>query len=192
MLSRPIQIALGVALAATAYVYWQDSSTAEPELESKARPAQKSIKKMASEAAGQAVLNAASSSAASAASTAVASAASVTAGIGIADLFPKQSWAPPPPPTPTPGPPPPTPVPVAPPLPFQVTATWKEKNTLYVVVEGQGQSIVLCTKCDTLGRIQPGETLLGSYRLDKLTPDLLTFTYLPLNQQQSLPTGGTP
>lgn len=188
MLSRPIQIALGLALAASAYVFWQDmNSTAEPELESKARPAQKAIQKMASEAAAKSDVDSATSSAAS-----DASAASVVAGVGIADLFPKQSWAPPPPPTPTPGPPPPTPVPVAPPLPFQVSATWKEQNTLYVVVEAQGQSIVLCTKCDTLGRIQPGETLLGSYRLDKLTPDMLTFTYLPLNQQQSLPTGGTP
>jgi hypothetical protein len=183
MLSRPIQIVLGLTLVAAAYVFWQDSSTNEPELESKVRPAQKAIQNMASEAAARPLIDSAASD---------ASEASVVTGIGIADLFPKQSWVPPPPPTPTPGPPPPTPVPVAPPLPFQITATWKENNTLYVVVEGQGQSIVLCTKCDTLGRIQPGETLLGNYRLDKLTPDMLTFTYLPLNQQQSLPTGGTP
>ncbi len=184
MLSRPLQIVLGLTLATAAYLYWQESNTEAPELDSKARPAQKSIQKVASEAASKPAIATDQSSA--------ASAASVVTGIGIADLFPKQSWVPPPPPTPTPAPPPPTPVPVAPPLPFQVAATWKENNTLYVVVEGQGQSIVLCTKCDTLGRIQPGESLLGSYRLDKLTTDMMTFTYLPLNQQQSLPTGGTP
>nr|WP_314899631.1 hypothetical protein [uncultured Deefgea sp.] len=191
MLSRPLQIVLGLTLAVTAYFYWQESnSSAEPELESKARPMQKAIQKVASEATKASSIAADQSSAASGANT--ASAASVVIGIGIADLFPKQSWLPTPPPPTKPPPPTPTPVPVAPPLPFQVTATWKEKNTLYVVVEGQGQSIVLCTKCDTLGRIQPGENLLGSYRLDKLSPDMLTFTYLPLNQQQSLPTGGTP
>lgn len=190
MLSRPLQIVLGLTLASATYLYWQESNTDAPELESKARPAQKAIQNVASEAADKPTITASQSSAASISSD--ASAASLVIGIGIADLFPKQSWLPTPPPPTKPPPPTPTPVPVAPPLPFQVTATWKEKNTLYVVVEGQGQSIVLCTKCDTLGRIQAGETLLGSYRLDKLTADMLTFTYLPLNQQQTLSTGGTP
>ena len=49
MLSRPIQIVLGLTLAAVAYVYWQDSDMDEPELESKARPAQKAIQNVASE-----------------------------------------------------------------------------------------------------------------------------------------------
>lgn len=188
MLSRPLQLLLGCTLAVTGYFYWYDQQTTEPELDSKAKSAPKVIKKMASEAASrtQAVAGASQSSQASSA------AASVVQGIGIADLFPKQSWMPTPPPPTKPPPPTPTPVPVAPALPFQATATWKEKNALYVVVEGQGQSLVLCTKCDTLGRIQPGESFMGVYRLDKLTPDMLTFTYLPLNQQQSLPTGGTP
>lgn len=190
MLSRPLQLLLGCTLAVTAYFYWHDQQAPEPELDSKVKPAQKTVQKIASETTSRTQSIAAGASKSSQAS--LASAASVVLGIGIADLFPKQSWVPTPPPPTKPPPPTPTPVPVAPPLPFQVTATWKEKNALYVVVEGQGQSLVLCTKCDTLGRIQPGESLMGVYRLDKLTSDMLTFTYLPLNQQQSLPTGGTP
>ncbi|WP_051534686.1 hypothetical protein [Deefgea rivuli] len=188
MLSRPLQLLLGCTLAVAAYFYWQDQQAAEPELDSLAKPASKAIQKTASEAASKTQ----SITASAGSHTSPASAASVVLGIGIADLFPKQSWVPTPPPPTKPPPPTPTPVPVAPPLPFQVTATWKEKNALYVVIEGQGQSLVLCTKCETLGRIQPGDSLMGVYRLDKLSPDMLTFTYLPLNQQQSLSTGGTP
>ncbi|MGL4997189.1 MAG: hypothetical protein ACRC6G_13575, partial [Deefgea sp.] len=55
MLSRPIQIVLGLTLAVTAYFYWQETNSAEPELESKARPAQKAIQKVASEVTGKAM-----------------------------------------------------------------------------------------------------------------------------------------
>ncbi|QLG88199.1 hypothetical protein HQ393_08020 [Chitinibacter bivalviorum] len=177
MLSRPMQWLLGGTLAITAYTFWHDSQQ-EAELVSAAKPAPRvqasSVKvKLAS---------------------AASSVASEVAqqGTSLSDLFPKQNWAPPPPkPTPVPKPTP-TPVPVAPPFPLQLTSTWHEKVSDYYVLEGQGQSLVLCTRCDTLGRIQPGDTFLGVYRLDKLSRDVLTFTYLPLNQQQSLPTGGTP
>lgn len=178
MLSRPMQWLLGATLAATAYTFWHDSQQ-EAELESSARPAPR-----------QAASAIKSINKASIASAVAASSAS--AAMSLSDLFPKQSWATQPPkPTAVPKPTP-TPVPVAPPFPLQITSTWHDKVSDYYVLEGQGQSLVLCTRCDTLGRIQPGETFLGVYRLDKLSRDVLTITYLPLNQQQSLPTGGTP
>ncbi|QZA80676.1 hypothetical protein [Deefgea piscis] len=176
MLSRPMQYLLGATLAITAYTFWQERT--EPQLDSTAKPAAR--RALAAEIRG-----------ASMPSTAASQASATASGASIADLFPKQSWVPPPPPPTKPPPPTPTPIPVAPPLPFVVTATWLEKNSLYVVVEGQGQSIVLCSQCDTLGRVQPGESLLGNYRLDKMSSTMLTFTFLPLNQQQTLPTGGT-
>ena len=176
MLSRPMQFLLGGTLIISAYTFWHEQQAPEPELESRAKPSERASGKIASGAAS--AVNAVQASQASSAA--------------MADLFPKQTWVPPPPPPTKPPAPTPTPIPVAPPLPLTVTATWAEKNTLYAVVDGQGQSLVLCNRCDTLGRIQPGETLLGVYRLDSITRDMLMFTYLPLNQQQSLPTGGTP
>ena len=184
MLSRPILYLLGGTLAICAYLFWQEQQSAEPELDSKAKPAERASGRIASIASEASRISSAHASSASAQAASKVS--------SLADLFPKQTWAPPPPPPTKPPAPTPTPIPVAPPLPLQVTATWAEKNTLYAVVDGQGQSMVLCNHCDTLGRIQPGDTLLGAYRLDSITRDVLTFTYLPLNQQQSLPTGGTP
>lgn len=180
MLSRPMQLLLGATLAVTAYTFWQDTQQ-EAELESSARPAPRSV---ASEI--KAIGKTASSS------SAVSSETSASQAMSLSDLFPKQNWAPPPPkPTATPKPTP-TPIPVAPPFPLQVTSTWHDKTSDYYVLEGQGQSLVLCNRCDTLGRIQPGDSFLGVYRLDKLSRDVITVTFLPLNQQQSLPTGGTP
>ncbi len=191
MLSRPLQLLLGCTVAVTAYFYWQEQS-ATPDLES-TKPPQKTIQKMTIDVASPIPASATGIGKLDRIDPMVA--APIFANAQIINLFPKQSWLPPPPPPPPPAklqPPTPTPVPVAPALPFLVTATWTEKNTLYVVVEAQDQSFVLCTKCDTVGRIQPGDSVMGVYRLDKLSPDMLMFTYLPLNQQQSLSTGGTP
>ncbi|XZG71375.1 hypothetical protein ACTSKR_05805 [Chitinibacteraceae bacterium HSL-7] len=110
----------------------------------------------------------------------------------VANLFPSQSWAPPPPPPPPPSKPTPTPVPVAPPLPFVVTATWHERGMDQVVIEASGQQFILCQRCEALGRTQVGDTLMGSYRLDAVNRNMIELTYLPLNQKQMLPVGGTP
>ncbi|WP_348944370.1 hypothetical protein ABHF33_13120 [Chitinibacter sp. FCG-7] len=180
MLSRPMQFVLGGTLALTAYTFWSDSQH-EAELESTARPVPRSIASAIKQ-----------STIASEASAASSIASSASEAMSLSDLFPKQNWAPPPPkPTAVPKPTP-TPVPVAPPFPLQITSTWHDKVSDYYVLEGQGQSLVFCSRCDTLGRIQPGDSFMGVYRLDKLSRDVLTITYLPLNQQQSLPTGGTP
>lgn len=176
MLSRPVLILLAGALGLVIYTAMQGEG--EETVEASARPRS---------AAGEITRDttAPTASGASAASAVAASAV-------LANLFPAQSWAPPPPPTPTPGPPPPTPIPVAPPLPFAVVGSWHQRGVDQIVVEAAGQQFVLCQRCDALGRIQQGETLLGSYRLDSISREAVVFTYMPLNQQQTLPVGGTP
>ena len=37
--------------------------------------------------------------------------------------------------------------------------------------------------------VKPGDTFEGNYRLDAFQGNMLTFTYLPLQQQQTLPVG---
>lgn len=174
MLSRPLVIALVITGGLSFYAWWKDSQESEPELD--ARP--RSTAPRASTAA-QAVPSHAVQ----------ASAAGTAASAAMVNLFPRQNWAPPPTPTPAPPPPPP---PTAPPLPFVMVASWHENGADQYFVEAQGQQIVLCTSCNSMGRVRPGDTLLGVYRLDKISRDMLHFTYLPLNQQQQLPTGGTP
>ncbi|KAF0812919.1 hypothetical protein IGB42_02767 [Andreprevotia sp. IGB-42] len=183
MLSRPLQLVLGVTVLLVGYTWWQgrDGDGDEPALDTRARSAGR--------------VAPASASAAANASAASAVAASKPAALGASfavNLFPKQTWAPTPPPPPTPGPPPPTPIPVAPPLPFAVVASWHEKGVDEFVLEAAGQQYVVCNRCDALGRVQLGETLLGIYRIDQLSRQQIVFTYLPLNQQQVLPIGGTP
>ncbi|GAA5783952.1 hypothetical protein GCM10007860_09010 [Chitiniphilus shinanonensis] len=175
MLSRPVMLVLAVAVGLVGYTWYQERQ--EAPAEAPARPAARTPAK------------APTASDASAASEPAAANASQAKS---ANLFPAQTWAPPPPPPPTPGPPTPTPVPVAPPLPFSVIGSWHERGNDQIVVEASGQQFVLCRRCDSLGRIQQGETLLGVYRVDDISRDAILFTYLPLNQQQSLPVGGTP
>jgi len=90
------------------------------------------------------------------------------------NLFPAQTWRPPPPPPPkvVPLPPPP---PVAPPLPFQYLGRWKEggKDVIFLV---QGGRVL---------KAQVGDALAG-WHLDQATDNALTFTWVPLNMQQTL------
>ncbi|TJZ78780.1 hypothetical protein [Chitiniphilus eburneus] len=175
MVSRPVLIVVAIALGIAGYTWYQEQQQTPEAVAPRhgARPP----------ANGPAATNASAASEPAAASASQA---------GPANLFPAQSWAPPPPPPPTPGPPTPTPVPVAPALPFSVIGSWHERGNDQIVVEASGQQFVLCRRCDSLGRIQQGETLLGVYRVDDISRDAILFTYLPLNQQQSLPVGGTP
>lgn len=187
MLSRPLQIALGLTVAAVGYVWWQGRNAEDPELDTHARSSGRVA--AASQAASASAPQASSANAVAASKPAAANASNAS---GVTNLFPKQTWAPTPPPTPTPGPPPPTPVPVAPPLPFSVVSTWHEKGTDQFIVEAAGQQYVICTQCDALGRVRLGESVLGAYRVDQISRQQIVFTYLPLNQQQVLPIGGTP
>lgn len=100
-------------------------------------------------------------------------------GSMAADLF-----APPPqPPKPrpvvapvvVPAPPPP---PMAPPLPFRYLGRWQEANTGVVVFLAQGE---------TLYRARMGDTLAG-WRLDRIDAAALDFTWIALQQRQTLRT----
>lgn len=96
----------------------------------------------------------------------------------LKDAFQVQSWyVPPPPPPALPAAPPPPPAP--PPLPFTYMGQLLEDGKLTVFLTRQDQNYA----------VQPGATLDGMYRVDSVAPQRVVFTYLPLNQQQSLAIG---
>ena len=92
------------------------------------------------------------------------------------DLFPAHTFKPPPPKPEPPPPPPPPPPPTAPAVPFVFLGAWTEdgRETLFL---GRGQQTFT---------VQRGELLPGGWRLDEVTPDALTLTYISLNQQRIL------
>ncbi len=92
------------------------------------------------------------------------------------DLFKTKSWYVPPPP-PKPGPPPP---PMPPPLPFKYLGKLLE----------EGQLTVFLTNQDRNYAVKTGDTIEGSYRVDRVETQRVLFTYLPLNMQQTLAIGG--
>ena len=91
------------------------------------------------------------------------------------NLFPAQSFRPPPKPEPPPPvlPPPP---PMAPPLPFTFVGAWTENGRETVFLERGSQLLT----------VHVGEDLPGGWRLDALSPEAATFTYVSLNQQRTL------
>lgn len=93
------------------------------------------------------------------------------------DSFAAQDWTPPPPPAPKPAPPPP---PMAPPLPFKVLG---KKNE-----DGAWQ--VFLARDDRIFVVRAGDTVENTYLVEAITPPVLTFNYVPLNQRQTLPIGG--
>jgi hypothetical protein len=92
-------------------------------------------------------------------------------------LFTSQSWTPPPPPAPPPSPPPP---PVAPPVPFKYIGKKLEDGKWEVFVTIGNQAYVVREKT----------VLQGTYRIDSIKPPVLSLTYLPLQQVQTLTIGG--
>ena len=92
-----------------------------------------------------------------------------------ADLFPRQSWAPPPPP-PRPQislpPPPPSP----PPLPFTYLGRWMDG----------GKETVFLMQGDRPLPIDAGQVISGNWRVDEITRGRVVFTYLPLDMQSTL------
>lgn len=94
----------------------------------------------------------------------------------VEDVFQAKSWyVPPPPPKPVP-PPPPAP----PPLPFIYMGKLLEEDKLTVFL----------TKQDRHYAVKAGDTLDGAYRVESVNARQVTFTYLPLNMQQTLTLGG--
>ena len=92
-------------------------------------------------------------------------------------LFKSQSWTPPPPPPAPPAPPPP---PTAPPVPFKYIGKKIE----------DGKWEVYLTTGSQVNVVREKTVLQGTYRVDSIKPPVLTLTYLPLQQVQTLTIGG--
>lgn len=69
--------------------------------------------------------------------------------------------------------------PAAPPLPFKYLGRMDEGETSVLLLSFQGQDIMART----------GETVGGRYRVDEIAEASIRFTYLPLNEQQTLKIG---
>lgn len=90
----------------------------------------------------------------------------------VRDLFPVQSWyVPPPPPKPAP--------PKPPPLPFTYLGKAVDDGMVSVFVAQGDRNLVVKT----------GDVIDGVYRADSILPPVMTFTYLPLQMQQTLEIG---
>ncbi len=90
----------------------------------------------------------------------------------VRDLFPVQSWyVPPPPPKPAP--------PKPPPLPFTYLGKVIDDGMVSVFVAQGERNLVVKT----------GDVIDGVYRADSILPPVMTFTYLPLQMQQTLEIG---
>lgn len=85
------------------------------------------------------------------------------------------------PPPPKPAPPPPPPPPQAPPLPFVYMGKMQESG---------GSVVVFLVKDQRVHMVHVGDVVDTTYKIEGLTGGALTFTYLPLNIQQTLLVGG--
>ena len=94
-----------------------------------------------------------------------------------ATLFASQTWRPPPPPPPKP---PPAPPPAAPPLPF-VYLGKKTEGGMWEVFMARGDKTYI---------VHEQSLVEGMYRIDSIKPPLLSLTYIPLSQVQTLAIGG--
>jgi hypothetical protein len=94
------------------------------------------------------------------------------------NLFASSSWTPPTPPS-KPPPPVTAQAPIAPAFPFKFVGKKFEDNTWEVFLSRGDQSFL----------VREGGTLEGTYRIDSITPQRLSVTYLPLGQSQSLSIG---
>lgn len=93
----------------------------------------------------------------------------------VVDIFATKSWVPPPPPPPPPGPPPP---PEAPPLPFSLLGVMKQEL---------GKNVYYLARGEQAYGVTDGETIDGAYRINGLRGQQLSFTYLPMRKEQTLP-----
>lgn len=91
------------------------------------------------------------------------------------DLFASVDWTPPPPPPPVVTPP----APIAPPLPFTFIGK-RLADKQWQVFLGRGDEVLI---------VQEGQTLANQYRIESVAPPLMTLTYLPLGQKQTLAIG---
>jgi hypothetical protein len=101
-----------------------------------------------------------------------------------ANVFaPKSFYVPPPKPKKVAEPPPPPPPPpMAPPLPFTYMGMLRESSD---------STVVFVVRGDRLHSVRVGDVIDGTYRVEDVGADQVTFVYLPLNQKQTLKTGGS-
>jgi hypothetical protein len=95
------------------------------------------------------------------------------------DPFQARSWEPEQPAVRRNVPPPP---PQAPPLPFAYLGKMVDEGTTTVFLVRQDRNYI----------VRLGDTLDGSYRVEKIADEGLVLTYLPLGAEQTLPFGATP
>jgi hypothetical protein len=167
---------LCVGAAAFAAAYWYNTSNRTSEIvevrarDKSSRVARDTVVSTAGVAAQNVVINAPLRKASS--------------PVNSADIFTPRSWLlppPPPPPPPPPAPPAPSvvaPPPVAPPLPFAFVGALDEK--------GKSRQVFL-SKGDQLIVVKASDVVDATYRIDQITDNSVVITYLPLNQQQTLP-----
>lgn len=98
-----------------------------------------------------------------------------------AELFRGASWDPPPPPPSKPAAPLPPPAPVAPQFPYTYLGKKLEDSAWEVYLARGDQTFV----------VRPQTILEGNYRVESIKPPLVTLTYIPLNQMQTLIIEGT-
>ena len=91
---------------------------------------------------------------------------------GPADPFAPRSFAPAPPKAASAPPPKPT----APPLPF----------TYLGKVIDEGKTVIFVARADENYALEAGQTVAGTYHVDKITDAAVTFTYLPMKTRQTL------
>lgn len=91
----------------------------------------------------------------------------------LTGFFAPRSFQPPPPP------PPPRARPTAPPLPFRYVGALEE----------EGGRAVFLLEGTQVRMVRAGDALGGQYRVDRITPAAVEFTYLPLQERQTLATG---
>lgn len=100
------------------------------------------------------------------------------AGPDDGGAFHTQNWNPPPPEQP---PPPPPPKPTAPSIPFAFIG-----KTL-----GEGKWDVHLAQGDRIHTVHAGDVIDGVWRVDTVAPPMMTITYLPLNQVQTMNIGAS-
>ena len=71
---------------------------------------------------------------------------------------------------------PPPPPPQAPPLPFSYVGKFVSEGGTTVFLAREGRDIAVAS----------GAVIEGAYRVDEVTEDTVVFTYLPLNQRQTI------
>jgi hypothetical protein len=92
---------------------------------------------------------------------------------GSGELFASKSWVPPP------APPPPPPPPRAPKLPFTFLGRMVE----------QGKTVVFLNRAQETFTVSAGESFAGTYRVEEIGADTIVLIYLPLKERQSINIG---